>query len=87
MPSEDFLQLGMVNLTGSPAPGMLRNGRIWKGCYLSYPRAGPNYQWGRGLKGTGQLAVQLSFPPLTVSVPAFTLVCVQGGILLTTEWC
>ena len=66
----------MVNLTGSPVPGMLRKGRIWKGCYLSYPRAGPNYQWGRGLKGTGQLAVQLSFQPLTVSVPAFTVVCV-----------
>lgn len=62
MPSEDFLQLGMVNPTRSPAPGMLRNGRIWKGCYLSYPRAGPNYQWGRGLKETAQLAVQLSFP-------------------------
>lgn len=85
MPLKDFLQLGMVNPTRSPAPGMLRNGRIWKGCYLSYPRAGPNYQWGRALKGTVQLAVQLSFPPLTFTVRSFTVVCVQGEIPLTTE--
>lgn len=54
---------------------MPRNGRIWEGCYLSYPRAGPNYQWGRDLKETVLLAavIKLScsrflFPLLHSSV-------------------